>query len=104
MKRIALSLLTAAVSATAFAPMAFAAPDFNQLRRENLDKHATTIDEIRRENLEKSGKVDFDQLRQENLDKVDFGKLREENLDKVDFGKLREENLDKGAVDFDQLR
>jgi hypothetical protein len=69
MKRIALSLLTAAISTTAFAPIAFAAPDFDQLRRENLDKDAVTIDEIRRENLEKSGKVDFDQLRRENLDK-----------------------------------
>jgi hypothetical protein len=28
--------------------------DFNQLRRENLDKDASRLDEIRRENLEKS--------------------------------------------------
>jgi hypothetical protein len=27
--------------------------DFNQLRRENLDKDASRLDEIRRENLEK---------------------------------------------------
>lgn len=28
--------------------------DFDQLRRENLDKDASRLDEIRRENLEKS--------------------------------------------------
>ena len=49
--------------------------------------------------------VDFDQLRQENLDKdaVDFDQLRRENLDKdaiveiqikgIDFDQLRRENL-----------
>jgi hypothetical protein len=77
MKRIALSILTAAVSTTAFVPIAFAAPDFDALRQENRDK---------------SSKVNFDQLRQENRDKA------------VDFDQLRRENLDKDAVDFDQLR
>jgi pentapeptide MXKDX repeat protein len=103
MKRIALSLLTAAISTTAFAPVAFAAPDFDTLRQENRDK---------------SDKVDFDMLRQDNLEKgaVDFDMLRRDNLDKdavsyeylevkgVDFDMLRRENLDKDAVDFDDLR
>jgi uncharacterized DUF497 family protein len=50
--------------------------------------------------------VDFDQLRRENLEKdaVNFDELREENRNKVDFDQLRRENLDKDAVDFDQLR
>ena len=83
MKRISLSLITTAIAAAVLAPAAFAAPDFDQLRRENLDKDAVTIDQIREENLEKSGKPDFDQLRRENLDKdaVDFDQLRRENLD-----------------------
>jgi hypothetical protein len=33
MKRIALSMLTAAISTTAIAPVAFAAPDFDALRQ-----------------------------------------------------------------------
>lgn len=37
------------------------------------------------------GKVDFDQLRQENLEKSG----------KVDFDQLRRENRDKGVVDID---
>jgi hypothetical protein len=77
MKRIALSILTAAISTTAFAPVAFTAPDFDALHQENRDN---------------SGKVDFDILRQENRAKF------------VDFDQLRRENLDKDAVDFDQLR
>jgi pentapeptide MXKDX repeat protein len=83
MKRIALAL-TALVAATAIAPVAYAGVDFDQLRRENLDKDA----------------VDFDQLREENRNKVDFDQLRRENLDKdaVDFDQLRRENLDKDAA------
>ncbi|ASC74170.1 hypothetical protein XM38_051450 [Halomicronema hongdechloris C2206] len=54
-------------------------------------------------------KVDFDELREENLDKdaVNFDILRQRNLEKsekVDFDELREENLDKDAVNFDILR
>ena len=53
---------------------------------------------------------DFDELRQENLDKdavyevlakgIDFDELRRENLDKdaVDFDELRQENLEKDAI------
>ena len=48
MNRIALSLLTPAIASTtipilgvfANAPIAFAAPDFDQLRRDNLEKGA----------------------------------------------------------------
>ena len=42
--------------------------DFDQLRRDNLDKDAVDFDQLRRENLEKDA-VDFDQLRRENLDR-----------------------------------
>ncbi|MEM0979427.1 MAG: hypothetical protein AAGH78_04045 [Cyanobacteria bacterium P01_H01_bin.58] len=69
--------------------------DFDQLRRENLDKDAVDFDQLRRENLDKdavsddqlegvAGGVNFDQLRRENLDKdaVDTDQLRRENLDK----------------------
>jgi uncharacterized DUF497 family protein len=59
--------------------------DFDQLRRENLDKDAVNLDELREENLSKG--IDFDQLRRENLDK-----------DAVDFDELRRENLDKDAM------
>ncbi len=50
--------------------------DFDQLRRENLDKDAVDHDQLRRENLEKEdGKIDFDQLRRENLDKDAIAEL-----------------------------
>jgi len=54
-------------------------------------------------------KVDFDQLRQENLDKdaTNFDILRQQNLQKsgkIDFDQLRQENLDKDAATFDILR
>lgn len=69
MKRFALSLLTLAV-ASAVVPAASAAPDFDQLRRENLEKNAISLDELREENRNKSGKYDhFDELRRENLEK-----------------------------------
>ena len=42
--------------------------NFDQLRRDNLDKDAVDFDQLRRENLEKDA-VDFDQLRRENLDR-----------------------------------
>jgi hypothetical protein len=57
------------------------------------------FDKLREENLDK---VNFDKLREENRNKVNFDKLREENRNKVNFDKLREENLDK--VNFDKLR
>ncbi|MGB3199629.1 MAG: hypothetical protein WBA99_01930 [Nodosilinea sp.] len=100
MKRTALFILTAAL-ATATVTPAFAAPNFRELREENLEKSAVDFDQLREENLDK---VDFDKLREENRDKVDFDKLREENRDKVDFDKLREENRDKGAVEPSELR
>ena len=37
MKRFALTLLTTAIASTAIAPTAFAAPDIDQLRRENRE-------------------------------------------------------------------
>ena len=66
MKRFALSLLTLAV-ASAVVPAASAAPDFDQLRRENLEKNAISLDELREENRNKG--ADFDELRRENLEK-----------------------------------
>jgi hypothetical protein len=42
MKRIALAL-TALVAATAIAPVAYAGVDFDQLRRENLEKDAVNF-------------------------------------------------------------
>jgi hypothetical protein len=69
--------------------------DFDQLRRENLDKDGVDFDQLRRENLDKdalsddqlgqvAGGVDIDQLRRENLDKdaVDVDQLRRDNLEK----------------------
>jgi hypothetical protein len=69
--------------------------NFDELRRENLDKDAVDFDQLRRENLDKdavsdsalegvAGGVNFDQLRRENLDKdaANFDELRRENLDK----------------------
>jgi hypothetical protein len=73
MKYLAISVFAAAaLVGGAVLPSAAAAGnkvDFDQLRRENLDKDAVNIDELRQENLEKGNKVDFDQLRRENLDK-----------------------------------
>jgi len=106
MKRIAISIFTTTLAAFTFSPAVSAAPDFDQLRRENLDKDAITLEQ---QTLDKSSKVDFDQLRQENLDKdavADFGQRRghQVGVKAVDFDQLRRENLDKDAVDFDQLR
>lgn len=81
MKRFALSILAASVAAIAIVPIAYAV-DFDQLRRENLEKSAVDFDRIRRENLEKSNAVDFDKLRRENLEKstVNFYGLQRGNL------------------------
>lgn len=81
MKRFALSVLATSVAAIAIVPIAHAV-DFDQLRRENLEKDAVDFDRIRHENLEKSNAVDFDRLRQENLEKstVNSNELRRENL------------------------
>ena len=94
MKRIALALTALTVASIAIAPASYAAPNFDELRRENLDKDAIDFDELRRENLDKDAVydvlakgVDFDELRRENLDKdaIDFDELRRENLDKDAF-------------------
>ena len=53
MKRIALALTALTAVSIALAPAAYAAPDFDELRRENLDKDAVNFDELRRENLDK---------------------------------------------------
>ncbi|MBE7385905.1 MAG: hypothetical protein F6J95_031520 [Leptolyngbya sp. SIO1E4] len=114
MKRIAFALTALTVASIAVStPVSHAAVDFDELRRENLDKDAVNFDELRRENLDKDAvetiqvkAIDFDELRRENLDEdaVDFDELRRENLDKdavyevvaaVDFDELRRENLDK---------
>ncbi|MGD1860457.1 MAG: hypothetical protein ACFB0E_10865 [Leptolyngbyaceae cyanobacterium] len=49
MKRFALALtaLTISASAIAVAPTVQAAVDFDELRRENLDKDAVNFDELR---------------------------------------------------------
>ena len=104
------------------APAAYGV-DFDELRRENLDKDATTHEELRRGHLDGVKAVGFDTQWQRSLEgaiAVDFDELRRENLDKdatandlyaVDFDELRRENLDKDAamndlyaVDFDELR
>jgi len=76
MKCIALAFTALTALSIAVAPAAYAAPDFDELRRENLDKDAVNFDELRRENLDKDAiteiqvkGVDFDELRRENLDK-----------------------------------
>lgn len=81
MKRTALSLMIATIASVALSPASFASPDFDQLRRENLDRDAISLDQLRDANREKSDKLD--QLRRENLDKdaVDFDRLRRENLE-----------------------
>jgi len=66
MKRLIYTLVTAVLATTALASTA-AAVDFDELRRENLDKDQHSLDTLRSEHLEL--KVDFDKLRRENLDK-----------------------------------
>ena len=65
---------------------------FDELRRENLDKDATQVEELRRGHQDGIKSVDFDKLRRENLDK-----------DAVDFDELRRENLDKDAAGAEVL-
>jgi hypothetical protein len=79
MKRIAFALTALTAVAIAIAPAAYAAPDFDELRRENLDKDAIVEIQVKG--------VDFDELRWENLQK-----------DAVDFDELRRENLEKDAL------
>ena len=94
MKRIALALTALTAVSIAIAPASYAAPDFDELRQENLEKDAINLDELRRENLEK------DAVRDIQVKSISFDELRQENLDKdaVDFDELRRENLDKDAV------
>ena len=110
MKRFTLSITALALASAAVASFAETTPNFDGLRSNTANPVAVDFDELRRENLDKDAvAVDFDELRRENLDKdgVDFDELR---LDKdyvaVDFDELRRENLDKDAVavDFDELR
>ena len=68
MKAIALTLTALTAVTVAIAPASYAAPNFDELRQENLDKDAVDFDELRQENLDKDA-VDFDELRQENLEK-----------------------------------
>lgn len=92
MKSLAI-VLTALLSTAAIAPLAHATPDFDQLRRENLDKDAIAEIQI--------SALDFYELREDDRNKgVDFDQLRRENLDKdaVDFDQLRRENLDKDPI------
>ena len=104
MKRFTLSITALALASAAVASFAETTPNFDGLRSNTANPVAVDFDELRRENLDKDAvAVDFDELRRENLDKdyvaVDFDELRRENLDKdavaVDFDELRRENLDK---------
>ncbi|MEM9818524.1 MAG: hypothetical protein AAF827_19235, partial [Cyanobacteria bacterium P01_D01_bin.6] len=102
MKRFALSLLTIVLASATVAPIAYAASDFDQLRRENLEKDQNSLDQLRAENLEKSEKLD--QLRRENLDKdqSNLDEIRAENLEKSEkLDQLRRENLDKDQSSLD---
>ncbi|MEM9504647.1 MAG: hypothetical protein AAGA01_11900, partial [Cyanobacteria bacterium P01_E01_bin.43] len=60
---------------------------------------AVDFDELRQENLEKDA-ASFDQLRRENLEK---DAITEIQVKTIRFDDLRRENLDKDAVDFDEL-
>lgn len=62
MKRLALALTILTATTIAIAPATYAAPDFDQLRRENLDKDAVDFDQLRRENLDKDA-TGFDEQR-----------------------------------------
>ena len=68
MKRFATVFAVLALVAGAISPAAYGV-DFDELRRENLDKDATTHEELRRGHLDGMKAVDFDELRRENLDK-----------------------------------
>lgn len=67
MKRFLLTTTVLGLLLVATAP-ANSAVDFDQLRRENLEKDAT-YDELRRGYQEGVKAVDFDKLRRENLEK-----------------------------------
>lgn len=47
------TLATALIATASIVPSALAAPHFDELRRENLDKDATKFEELRRETLDK---------------------------------------------------
>ena len=64
---LVLAVLTLVTTAAIAAPPARAV-DFDELRRENLDKDAVQ-DELRRGHQDGIKSVDFDKLRRENLDK-----------------------------------
>jgi RecJ-like exonuclease len=107
MKRFNLSITALALASVAVTPFVYGTPNFAGLRSNTQGQTAVDFDELRRENLDKDAvAVDFDELRRENLDKdliaVDFDELRRENLDKdsvaVDFDELRRENLDKDVA------
>lgn len=66
MKRIALALTSLTALSIAVAPAAYATSNFDELRRENLDKDAINFDQLRRENLEKDADSS-DTVRFENL-------------------------------------
>lgn len=81
MKRFAFSLLATAIAMATLSPIAIAASNFDQMRRDNLDKDAVDFDQARRESLKESTRLD--DLRRDNLDKnaADFDQTRCENLD-----------------------
>ncbi|MEM6713913.1 MAG: hypothetical protein AAF622_02460, partial [Cyanobacteria bacterium P01_C01_bin.147] len=69
MKRFTLVLTALTVISIALAPATYAAPDFAELRQENLDKDAVNFDELRRENLDKDAVVEVS-LRGKDLDEL----------------------------------
>ncbi|MEO0826135.1 MAG: hypothetical protein AAFY67_10810 [Cyanobacteria bacterium J06642_9] len=107
MKRIALSLLTAAIAAATITPIAYASPNFDQLRRDNLDKGQSNLETLQAEHLQKE-ETKLDRLRRENLDKDqnNLDIIRDENLTKEEtkLDRLRRENLDKDQNNLDQVR
>lgn len=54
MQRFSLALTALTVAAIAVAPTAHAAPDFDELRRANLDQDVVDFDDVRRDHLDRA--------------------------------------------------
>jgi pentapeptide MXKDX repeat protein len=82
MKRFAIAFTALTIASVAIAPKAYAAPNFDELRRHNLEQDASSLDTLRRENLDKDASG-FDQLRRENLDKDAFLEVQVKGFDQL---------------------
>lgn len=80
MKRALFSSAAILIASAVVSPVSQAV-DFDQLRRENLEKDQNNLGELQQPHLRV--KVDFDQLRRENLEKDqnNFDELRDQHLD-----------------------